>query len=117
MCCFKVTSKGRPSYLLALSPKGIKLEVKGKAKLKPPHSPLQCNLIEALRFTLSAQSIDPYVGSVGMSNLLGLDQVLHDFIENRTEAGSSMSRAPRSEEHTSELQSLRHLVCRLLLEK
>src|SRR5437899_6648808 len=26
-------------------------------------------------------------------------------------------RGPRSEEHTSELQSLRHLVCRLLLEK
>src|SRR5947199_6478539 len=27
------------------------------------------------------------------------------------------ARWPRSEEHTSELQSLRHLVCRLLLEK
>src|SRR5258705_9824396 len=27
------------------------------------------------------------------------------------------SQAGRSEEHTSELQSLRHLVCRLLLEK
>src|ERR1039458_10475817 len=27
------------------------------------------------------------------------------------------TRRPRSEEHTSELQSLRHLVCRLLLEK
>src|ERR1035441_10003398 len=27
------------------------------------------------------------------------------------------STGPRSEEHTSELQSLRHLVCRLLLEK
>src|SRR5947199_4694440 len=27
------------------------------------------------------------------------------------------SKYPRSEEHTSELQSLRHLVCRLLLEK
>src|SRR5262245_64863509 len=27
------------------------------------------------------------------------------------------ARPPRSEEHTSELQSLRHLVCRLLLEK
>src|SRR5262245_63047749 len=26
-------------------------------------------------------------------------------------------KSPRSEEHTSELQSLRHLVCRLLLEK
>src|SRR5437899_5007658 len=28
-----------------------------------------------------------------------------------------LSRSQRSEEHTSELQSLRHLVCRLLLEK
>src|ERR1035438_8122572 len=32
-------------------------------------------------------------------------------------AGRSRRRADRSEEHTSELQSLRHLVCRLLLEK
>src|SRR5262245_64332774 len=32
--------------------------------------------------------------------------------------GRGRDRAPgRSEEHTSELQSLRHLVCRLLLEK
>src|ERR1035441_10788693 len=30
---------------------------------------------------------------------------------------SPPARSPRSEEHTSELQSLRHLVCRLLLEK
>src|SRR5258708_26052959 len=30
---------------------------------------------------------------------------------------STASRAPRSEEHTSELQSPDHLVCRLLLEK
>src|SRR5262245_64366040 len=30
---------------------------------------------------------------------------------------AAVSRTPRSEEHTSELQSLRHLVCRLLLEK
>src|SRR5262245_64082964 len=30
---------------------------------------------------------------------------------------SARTRSPRSEEHTSELQSLRHLVCRLLLEK
>src|SRR5947199_1928720 len=32
-------------------------------------------------------------------------------------AAPQMSRKNRSEEHTSELQSLRHLVCRLLLEK
>src|ERR1039458_10732797 len=31
--------------------------------------------------------------------------------------GRSWASATRSEEHTSELQSLRHLVCRLLLEK
>src|SRR5258705_1225951 len=30
---------------------------------------------------------------------------------------TSRRRGSRSEEHTSELQSLRHLVCRLLLEK
>src|SRR5471030_3532278 len=32
-------------------------------------------------------------------------------------SGSPARRRGRSEEHTSELQSLRHLVCRLLLEK
>src|SRR5437899_5089506 len=31
--------------------------------------------------------------------------------------GASVDSSLRSEEHTSELQSLRHLVCRLLLEK
>src|SRR5205085_8670661 len=35
----------------------------------------------------------------------------------RTLSASSRSRAPRSEEHTSELQSQSNLVCRLLLEK
>src|SRR5436853_6007315 len=43
--------------------------------------------------------------------------------ECRSEPPPSRARSPssppepRSEEHTSELQSLRHLVCRLLLEK
>src|SRR5215212_11652536 len=32
-------------------------------------------------------------------------------------ASAASPRPARSEEHTSELQSLRHLVCRLLLEK
>src|SRR5438045_5312485 len=32
-------------------------------------------------------------------------------------AGTGQAAGERSEEHTSELQSLRHLVCRLLLEK
>src|SRR5437899_9998275 len=40
-------------------------------------------------------------------------------IVNRTSRSGSMwfNATHRSEEHTSELQSLRHLVCRLLLEK
>src|SRR5258705_6749620 len=41
----------------------------------------------------------------------------HDAFENLAFAGSQPREADRSEEHTSELQSLRHLVCRLLLEK
>src|SRR5262245_64369304 len=35
----------------------------------------------------------------------------------RAAAAAHPRTTPRSEEHTSELQSLRHLVCRLLLEK
>src|SRR2546423_8966083 len=35
----------------------------------------------------------------------------------RRSAADRASRGPRSEEHTSELQSLAYLVCRLLLEK
>src|SRR5258705_1215055 len=39
-------------------------------------------------------------------------------VGRRVAKGSGCPRSPsRSEEHTSELQSLRHLVCRLLLEK
>src|SRR2546422_3408057 len=36
---------------------------------------------------------------------------------NRTLVSRSAATGPRSEEHTSELQSRLHLVCRLLLEK
>src|SRR5262245_63462293 len=37
--------------------------------------------------------------------------------ESSVRPGCQAHRRTRSEEHTSELQSLRHLVCRLLLEK
>src|SRR5437899_3377654 len=37
--------------------------------------------------------------------------------QRQTHRPSGPSSGSRSEEHTSELQSLRHLVCRLLLEK
>src|SRR5438045_6471730 len=43
----------------------------------------------------------------------------HLVVEKEAAAGSTFAGSGflRSEEHTSELQSLRHLVCRLLLEK
>src|SRR5687768_17849498 len=45
-------------------------------------------------------------------------EVLHDgSFRVSGESGSGPGRASRSEEHTSELQSRLHLVCRLLLEK
>src|SRR4030042_5881144 len=40
-----------------------------------------------------------------------------DSNRNPTHLPKSSWRSPRSEEHTSELQSWLHLVCRLLLEK
>src|SRR5437870_10738030 len=43
-----------------------------------------------------------------------VQQVLLNLVQN---AHQAMRATPRSEEHTSELQSRGHLVCRLLLEK
>src|SRR5262245_63987504 len=42
---------------------------------------------------------------------------MHDFGSPDAWQKQHLSQRVRSEEHTSELQSLRHLVCRLLLEK
>src|SRR5205814_7752438 len=60
-----------------------------------------------------------YIESLDPQDILAIS--LHVACELR--AGAELSRHPlrthqqlRSEEHTSELQSLRHLVCRLLLE-
>src|SRR5262245_63779338 len=44
---------------------------------------------------------------------LFVDQLLRTGVDPR----QRVAQLVRSEEHTSELQSLRHLVCRLLLEK
>src|SRR5471030_3518103 len=43
--------------------------------------------------------------------------ISHQCPERRDISRGSWRSPSRSEEHTSELQSLRHLVCRLLLEK
>src|SRR5258705_8006837 len=58
-------------------------------------------------------------GDIAKDDLPFLEAELGIYIcgVNRTEAQASGKCKYRSEEHTSELQSLRHLVCRLLLEK
>src|SRR5690625_5574939 len=85
---------------------------------------------------LPSASLFPYTtlfrsGRVGRSNRVAYahftyqrDKVLTEVAEKRlqaikefTELGSGFKLAMRSEEHTSELQSRGHLVCRLLLEK
>src|SRR5205814_10562212 len=67
-----------------------------------------CAKVEALNITVDEPSSPPLEGGDGAAARAG-----------GTPARSRMSSPPalRSEEHTSELQSLRHLVCRLLLEK
>src|SRR2546430_13536879 len=47
----------------------------------------------------------------------GIPGVGFAFLAARRPAGFRRDRPPRSEEHTSELQSQSNLVCRLLLEK
>src|SRR5438093_5152868 len=58
-------------------------------------------------------------GAVGAPDLfvLELDRLVGRGLAARQGHPAAKLRAPRSEEHTSELQSLTNLVCRLLLEK
>src|SRR5437899_7073502 len=53
----------------------------------------------------------------GADSLLGIVSQASDGAVGRNVENVRIQRQLRSEEHTSELQSLRHLVCRLLLEK
>src|SRR5205814_10337009 len=67
------------------------------------HTSASCvaNLTPALRLTFSSPNKFARVAS--KKDFSASSSVLRKFV------------SPRSEEHTSELQSLRHLVCRLLL--
>src|ERR1035438_10802442 len=52
-----------------------------------------------------------------IANTCGWNSLSFCSISTRLGGTAGTGRSTRSEEHTSELQSLRHLVCRLLLEK
>src|SRR5258705_5851507 len=76
---------------------------------RPPRSTL-------FPYTTLFRSLDRVAVVGGARPLWALEQVLGS---GACDVALAWARQPqaRSEEHTSELQSLRHLVCRLLLEK
>src|SRR5690554_6205692 len=63
------------------------------------------------RGQLAVEGLNDYVESLKQDRELGLDKVNFTLVK-----WNSNRRYARSEEHTSELQSRPHLVCRLLLE-
>src|SRR5690625_6858959 len=78
------------------------------------------HLLKALG-ELAAQG-QPPLGPKHLGQILGtLEQTMRAFIKNNGQSAIHPLLKPflslRSEEHTSELQSRGHLVCRLLLEK
>src|SRR2546425_6146381 len=56
-------------------------------------------------------------GSTDMGDVSQVMPVLHPYMGGAPASPGSRRPCRRSEEHTSELQSLAYLVCRLLLEK
>src|SRR5262245_64052782 len=65
----------------------------------------------------SAPDVIYKVGSLTLTSPRQIADFYADFHQDVKEVGVEVRDLARSEEHTSELQSLRHLVCRLLLEK
>src|SRR6267143_2456180 len=68
---------------------------------------------------LVARALDRLAGRPRMApaDLEPLERLVLTFSDELPLAGYQVVEPPRSEEHTSELQSQFHLVCRLLLEK
>src|SRR3712207_7935403 len=82
---------------------------------RPPRSTL-FPLHDALPISMSpSSSFDQYFSCAPYTTRVGAPHLRISSLRSCAISNSSM--APRSEEHTSELQSRQYLVCRLLLEK
>src|SRR5437899_4496454 len=91
--------------------------------LKTEYDPAWMGGLQAIKSDISTLNINPAVSyklnqTVSLGFGLNYQSIDAEFT-NAVNLGASEELADikRSEEHTSELQSLRHLVCRLLLEK
>src|SRR5437899_1549127 len=69
------------------------------------------------RGSVKATPPDPEIDNAKLEITLRVTSRGNALVHEMQEAGTPLDATKRSEEHTSELQSLRHLVCRLLLEK
>src|SRR5262245_43693275 len=78
----------------------------------PPKNPEHQNLYEMLKAHAALETIQKLFSPFRLPAELTIKTVGCDMVNAWYEVKDSR---PRSEEHTSELQSLRHLVCRLLL--
>src|SRR2546422_6230557 len=86
---------------------------------RPPRSTLfpYTTLFRSTLMVMAARAVDVAVGEFFGR---GVADSRHFDVERQVHAGQrviAVERDMRSEEHTSELQSRLHLVCRLLLEK
>src|SRR5258705_5769375 len=79
------------------------------------------SLHDALPISLVDQRAQRFLLLLGEEGARGFPHLVPCLLEARQgrleQTRDQMWKSTRSEEHTSELQSLRHLVCRLLLEK
>src|SRR5207253_9667252 len=84
----------------------------------PPHTP-PLSLHDALPISCTGRRIGPPCRDEPAGHVLRLERGRRDRLPGRGDRWPRPAARPgiRSEEHTSELQSRGHLVCRLLLEK
>src|ERR1039458_8062240 len=85
----------------------------GTMAARLPSSPETAVLPSRLMAPIHSRGED----SVNDVLVLGTSAITSEIAKGMEVTPRSRKRWPKSEEHTSELQSLRHLVCRLLLEK
>src|SRR5258705_3940305 len=127
-----MTEETAEKYFGSLEPLGqtIKINntdfiIKGILEKVPSHFHLDINYL----MPLSAAGLDPermkswgwhqfftYIKLKPTTDVRALELKFQEVAKKEVER-INRDRTMRSEEHTSELQSLRHLVCRLLLEK
>src|SRR5262245_62468156 len=92
---------------------GLACAVAGGAFAQEKGAPVDLILVNGRMATLDQRR--PAASAVAIKG--GRFLAVGDDKEVLTHRGDKTQIVDRSEEHTSELQSLRHLVCRLLLEK